>query len=241
MKINIQRFCSHREPNSILIKYDIPLEDCTLLQALTYIKTKKDPTLTFNSNCKSEICGSCAMRVNGKEELACGYKIKEGDLIEPLSKMDVIKDLVVEQENALETLSKTGTWFPDLSSKFDMSIEEEKRVELQTDCILCTSCYSACPVLEVNKNFLGPFALTRAYRYTNDSRFSKQKELIDKVQADGIWDCTLCGECTIACPQNIDPKHDIMMLRSKSIQFGYSDPTFANTNEFNDFGFNPDF
>jgi fumarate reductase iron-sulfur subunit len=240
MKITIQRFCIHRDPNSIHIDYEIPLDDITLLEALTYIKTKIDPTLTFSSGCKSEVCGSCAMRVNGKEELACGYKVKNGDKIEPLSKVPILKDLVVDQDIALRTLKKVNSWFSNESKKSNMSIEEEKRVERQSDCILCGSCFSSCPVLEVDKNFLGPFALTRSFRYVNDSRCENEKEKIDLVQKKGIWDCTLCGECTLACPQGIDPKNDIIMLRSKSVQHGYSDPTF-NSGGFDDFGFNPSF
>ena len=48
MKVKIQRFCKHREPeNAILVDYEVPMENVTLLESLTYIKTKIDPTLTF--------------------------------------------------------------------------------------------------------------------------------------------------------------------------------------------------
>ena len=239
MKVKIQRFCKHREPeNAILVDYEVPMENVTLLEALTYIKTKIDPTLTFSSGCKSEVCGSCSVRVNGKEKLACGYKLQDGDVVEPLRYMEILKDLVVEHNKAQETLKRVKGWLSKASSKRDISIEEEKKVELQTDCILCASCFSSCPVLEVDSAFLGPFALTRNYRYVNDARCEDEKEKIDEVQEKGVWDCTLCGECTLACPQGIDPKNDIMMLRSKSVQHGYSDPNFASGL---DFGFSPDF
>jgi fumarate reductase iron-sulfur subunit len=88
-------------------------------------------------------------------------------------------------------------------------------------------------VLEINPNFIGAFALSRAYRYTSDPRETQIKTIIDNVQTNGIWDCTLCGECTAVCPQGIDPKMDITMLRSQSTQFGYSDPNFMAM----DFGF----
>ena len=68
MKVKIQRFCKHREPeNAILVDYEVPMENVTLLEALTYIKTKIDPTLTFSSGCKSEVCGSCSVRVMEKK------------------------------------------------------------------------------------------------------------------------------------------------------------------------------
>jgi len=239
VKIKIQRFCKHRTPqNAVMVDYEVPSEDITLLEALTYIKTKIDPTLTYSSGCKSEVCGSCSVRVNGKEKLACGYKLQDGDVIEPLRYTEILKDLVVDHAKAQESLKRVKGWQSKVSKKTKMSIEEEKKIELQSDCILCASCYSSCPVLEVDGAFLGPFALTRNYRYVSDARCEDEKDKIDAVQEKGVWDCTLCGECTLACPQGIDPKNDIMMLRSKSVQHGYSDPNFANGL---DFGFNPSF
>jgi fumarate reductase iron-sulfur subunit len=228
-----------------MVAYEVA-EGMTLLEALQFIKTTKDATLTFNHGCRSEVCGSCAMRVNDKEVLACGYRLKEGDVITPLDKMPIVKDLVVEHAKAQETLSRVKGWFAQPTSIITQSKAEEKGIERQTDCILCASCFSSCPVLEVDAHFLGPFALTRAYRYSNDSRNEEIKEIIDAVQEKGVWDCTLCGECTMACPQGIDPKNDIMMLRMKSVQQGYSDPTFASGgfdggDDFLGGGFNPDF
>ena len=242
MKIKIQRYCENRVPEkSIMIAYEVS-EGMTLLEALQSIKTQQDATLTFNHGCRSEVCGSCAMRVNDKEVLACGYRVKEGDIITPLSKMAILKDLVLEHTKAQETLSRVKGWFFEPSTTLIQEKDEVKRIEKQTDCILCSSCFSSCPVLEVDENFLGPFALTRAYRYTNDSRYGGEKEIVDAVQEKGVWDCTLCGECTAVCPQGIDPKNDILMLRMKSVRQGYSDPTFASGgDDFLSGGFNPDF
>ena len=105
-----------------------------------------------------------------------------------------------------------------------LEADEEKMIRVQSDCILCGSCYSACPVLEVNSAFLGPFSLTRTYRYVQDKRESDAKVKIDNVQQNGVWDCTLCGECSLVCPQGISPKDDINMLRTKSGMLGYTDP-----------------
>ena len=233
MKIKIERFCKHREPeNAVIVDYDLPNGDITLLNALTYIKTKIDPTLTFSSGCKSEVCGSCSVRVNGKEKLACGYKIQDGDVVEPLRYAEILKDLVVDHNKAQETLKRVKGWQSGISGKENMSIDEEKRVELQSDCILCSSCFSSCPVLEVDSAFLGPFAMTRNYRYVSDARCEDEKEKIDVVQEKGIWDCTLCGNCTEVCPQDIDPKTDIMMLQSWATKFGYTNPNLSSFGSF---------
>ena len=211
----------------------------TLLAALYEIKTKLDPTLTFGAGCRSGICGSCAVLVNGKEQLSCSYKYQEGDSIEPLRYHPVVRDLKVAKTNAFATLK------PILQSGSDPRSYAGSSIEKQTDCILCDSCYSSCPVLAVNPDFLGPFALTKAWRYVADpaprdqaqtDKSSAKVEIIDTVQTNGIWDCTLCGECTTACPQGIDPKTDILMLRGESAKAGYSDPSFGAM----DFG-TPDF
>lgn len=212
--------------------YTLPAGEIPLLSALTYIKETQDATLTFSAGCRASVCGTCAVRVNGREELACAYKVKPGDIIEPLQYHPVLRDLKVDKNRAKETLKKGTTWLQQFR-KASLDHKDEKHTEKQTDCILCDSCYSACPVFAVNPDFLGPFALTRTYRYSEDKREGDAKAIIDNIQTNGIWDCTLCGECTAVCPKGIDPKMDITMLRGTSTQYGYSDPNFSSMN----FGF----
>ena len=233
MNIRIRRFDPNGKDQNTVSDYSVP-EGATLLQTLQHIKAEIDPTLTFKSGCRSGICGTCAVRVNGRETLSCSHKTQEGDLVEALQYHEVRRDLIVEKHKALSTLTTAQAWLHQ-SRATAVTIEEEKRTETQSDCILCDSCYSACPVLAVNPDFLGPFALTRAYRYTADPREGDIRSTIDAIQANGVWDCTLCGECTAVCPQGIDPKMDITMLRSSSTRYGYSDPNFAAMG----FGFDP--
>jgi len=215
-----------------IVEFKITFKSSTLLKALYQIKNNEDNSLTFSSSCRSGVCGTCAVRVNEKEVLACAYTLQDGDLVEPLKYHEVQRDLKVNKQKVRETLRTSTAW---LKQNQEVSITEQQitLTEKQSDCILCDSCYSACPVLEVNPNFIGPFALTRAYRYTADPREADIKSTIDNIQTNGIWDCTLCGECTAVCPQGIDPKMDITMLRGTATQFGYTDPNFQAM----DFGF----
>lgn len=213
-------------------EYSIPFEGITLLKALYHIKNNQDNSLTFSSNCRSGICGTCAVRVNKKEVLACSHTIQEGDLVEPLAYHEVERDLKVNKQKRRETLKSATAWLH-APQEATITPENVTMSEKQSDCILCNSCYSSCPVLEINPDFIGPFALTRAYRYSSDPREGNIQAIIDNIQTNGIWDCTLCGNCTEVCPQGIDPKMDINMLRATSSQFGYSDPTFQTM----DFGF----
>ena len=224
MKLKINR-------QNKIVEYSIPFESTTLLFALYEIKKQQDSSLTFSSNCRSGVCGACGVRVNGKEVLACSYTVKDNDLIEPLKYHRVQRDLKVDKQKARETLKTSMAWLKQ-SQNVAPSSQQIKLTEKQSDCILCNSCYSSCPVLEVNPNFIGPFALTRAYRYTAYPKEGDIKSSIDNIQQNGVWDCTLCGECTEVCPQGIDSKMDITMLRGTSAQFGYSDPNFMSMSFF---------
>ena len=221
MKIQIRR-------NSRLQEYEVDLENVTLLKVLEEIKTKQDASLTFTSGCRSGVCGSCAMRVNGKDILACEYKVKDADKVEPLRNLPLIRDLVVAMDLAYAMNTKAKAWQSSLSQNVTLTPEDEKINELQSDCILCVACYSACPVYAVNPDFLGPFSLTRVWRYVSDVRENNQADKIAHIQTHGVWDCTLCNECTLVCPQGISSKVDIEKLRMKSAQYGFMDPNFGS-------------
>jgi fumarate reductase iron-sulfur subunit len=220
MKIKIQR--------EELVEYEIANQDITLLEVLNNIKTTQDNSLAYSSGCRSSVCGSCAVRVNGKEVLACSYHAKDGDVVEPLKNSEVLRDLVVNMDKALEFNKKAKAYQSKQILDVELSQENEKINEVQSDCILCSSCYSACPVYAVNKEFLGPFSLTRVWRYVSDKREENEKDKIDTIQTNGVWDCTLCNECTVVCPQGISSKADIEKLRMKSSIHGYTDPNMSS-------------
>ena len=227
MKIEIKRYTSEPEIKEEVLHYEVELEDATLLEVLNHIKTTQDSSLSFSSGCRSSVCGSCSVRANGREVLACAYKVQEGDLIEPLKNVPVIRDLVVDMQKAYETNARAKAWLEG-SSDVALSPEDEKRNERQSDCILCGSCYSACPVYAVNGEFLGPFSLTRVWRYVSDGREEGTETKINNIQSNGVWDCTLCNECTLVCPQDISSKADIEKLRATSAQYGFMDPNFGS-------------
>ena len=243
MKIKIKRYTSEPEECEEILSYEIALDNPTLLEGLNYIKTKLDTSLSFSAGCRSGVCGSCAVRVNGREELACAYKLFDGDLIEPLKNLPVMRDLIVDAEKMLKFNTVAKAWSSKNTGVQKVSAKAAEVNELQSDCILCGACFSACPVYEANENFIGPFALTRSWRYVSDSREQDAQEKIEAIQSNGIWDCTLCNECVPVCPQGIAPKQDISMLRSKSGIMGFMDPSFSSGMSFGSPSFDgtPDF
>jgi fumarate reductase iron-sulfur subunit len=236
-------------------EYNIESKVDNLLSILFEIKETQNGSLAFRSGCRSEVCGSCAVRVNGVERLACKTKIKDGDIVEPLKNSEVIKDLVVDLDVQDNFLKKSKSYLKTKSNE-EITKSDEKKIDIESNCILCNSCFSSCPVYEVNEEFIGPFALVRNYRYIADKKEFDIKEKIDSIQENGVWSCTLCGTCNMVCPAKIDIKNNIMQLRNKSVQNGYSDPNMSNFdsgfdlggNDFlgnqdfqgsGDFGFNP--
>ena len=218
--------------------YKIEKAVATLLEALIYIKENAEPTLGFDYGCKSGVCGACSVRVNGKEKLACSYSPQNGDKIEPLKYYPQKRDLIVDKSSQKELLKRVKATLINYNEQV-LNSQDEAKTQVQSDCILCSSCYSACPVIEVNPLFAGPFALTKTYKYTIDKREGAVKEHIDTIQTNGVWDCTLCNECTLACPQGIDPKTDIINLKNQSAQNGYMDPNIGNMSFGGGFGFDP--
>ena len=241
MKIFIKRFNNESLQNNEQNEYQV--KNTNLLQALIEIKKEIDQTLTFRCGCRSGVCGSCAVRVNGIEKLACKTNLNENDFIEPINNSNILKDLVVDVSHETLLIKKLNLTINSNIQSTEISQENIKNIDLQSNCILCNSCYSSCPVYEVNKEFLGPFALTRALRYVNDKKLVNKATIVDSIQTNCIWDCTLCSACTLVCPQSIDPKADIMQLQNISVQNGYSHPYTQNF-DFNSFGddfagFNP--
>lgn len=241
MKIFIKRFNNESFEKNEINEYKV--KNTNLLQALIEIKKEIDSTLAFRCGCKSGVCGSCAVKVNGIEKLACKTNVNDNDLIEPMNNTNIIKDLVVDVSHETLLIKKLNLTINSNIQSTEISQENIKNIDLQSNCILCNSCHSSCPVYEVNKEFLGPFALTRALRYANDKKLVNKATILDSIQTNGIWDCTLCSACTLVCPQSIDPKADIMQLQNISVQNGYSNPYTQNL-DFNSFGddfggFNP--
>ncbi len=234
-KVTIKRFNPEVDKEAYYQSYDIDIQEgMTILELLAYIKDKIDATLTYRAFCRSAICGSCAMKINGRAQLACKIqaedKIKnEQIIIEPLGNFPIVKDLVVDQEKSFEKFKQVKPWLePDRKkvprtdkSESLVSPEEFAMYDKQTDCILCMACYGSCNANEGNENYIGPFQLTKAFRFIQDSRDGMDIEgRLEVLKEDGIWDCVQCQMCLAACPKGIKPADDIQELRRISIDFG---------------------
>ncbi|WP_136808549.1 succinate dehydrogenase iron-sulfur subunit [Desulfosediminicola flagellatus] len=186
-----------------------------LLDALMTVKRFQDGSLGFRKSCAHGVCGSDAMRINGNDGLACKTLIKElaendGDMItvEPLSHLPVQRDLIVDQDQFFEKYREVKPFLindEEVDGQERIQSREERMVfDDTTNCILCASCYSACPVLDENPNFLGPAAIAQAFRFNADSRDNGIDERLQILDTpDGVWSCDNHFKCTKACPRSI--------------------------------------
>ena len=88
----------------------------TVLDALIRIKNEQDGTLSLRYSCRSAICGSCAMEINGTEKLACRTSVRKewerhGQIaVAPLRNLPVIKDLVVDMTSFWGKIRGVTPW-----------------------------------------------------------------------------------------------------------------------------------
>lgn len=186
-----------------------------LLDALMQIKRFQDGSLGFRKSCAHGVCGSDAMRINGKDGLACKTLIKEvvqkdGETVtvEPLRHLPVQRDLIVNQANFFIKYRAVKPFLindePVVEKERLQSQEERMQFDDSTNCILCASCYSACPVIGENTDFLGPAAIAQAYRFNADTRdrgFDQRLPVLD--HPNGVWPCQNHFSCTQCCPRGI--------------------------------------
>ncbi|MBF6599213.1 MAG: succinate dehydrogenase iron-sulfur subunit [Dehalococcoidia bacterium] len=224
---------------------DMP-ESSTLLDALIQVREYEDGTLALRCSCRSAICGSCSMRVDRRARLACRAKIitvTGGDeeheiLVEPMTNMPVIKDLIVDQELFFSKIRQVDPYLQPLGPvpEREYRVPNEAMIDLThtMNCIMCGACVSDCTVLEVDKNFIAPAALAKAYRFAADPRDGHTHERLEKLsEYSGIWDCTRCNMCVEVCPKGVAPMNRILQLREMAMEAGIQNNAGArHTNIF---------
>ena len=234
--LRVKRFDPDQErPVHYFQEYQLEAEfSSTVLDELIKVREEVDGTLALRCSCRSAICGSCSMRVNGHAVLACRTKVMDvmghngsAILVEPAGNMPVIKDLVVDFKPFWDKVNAVQPWLqpkgPEPEHEHIASEESMLHLAGVMDCIMCGACVSDCTVLAVDSNFLGPAALAKAYRFVADPRDDADLPRLGRLnQYGGVWDCTRCMECVEVCPKDVDPMGRIMALRDKAMASGYT-------------------
>ncbi|RMH07903.1 MAG: succinate dehydrogenase/fumarate reductase iron-sulfur subunit [Nitrospirae bacterium] len=235
----IQRFNPEVDRHPHMEDYHLPVwRGMTVLDGLLAIKNTLDGTLALRYSCRSAICGSCAMFINGRERLACRTAVRKmlerSTLIEvmPLTNMRVVKDLVVDMSPFWGKVRAITPWltksestpYRDVSTRAQQVLPRSSDVFQNVDaCIMCGACVAACTTHAVSPEFLGPAALAKAARFIADPRepeSSKTWRLRELNRPHGLWDCTRCQYCVEVCPKDVKPMEAIIRLRRAAIDRG---------------------
>jgi succinate dehydrogenase / fumarate reductase iron-sulfur subunit len=217
----IRRFNPEVSDEAVWQDFEIDIDPKErVLDGLHKIKWEIDGSLTFRRSCAHGICGSDAMRINGKNRLACKTLIKDiatpdkngrakPIMVEPIKGLTVLKDLIVDMDPFFQAYRDV---MPFLVTKGNeptrerlQSAEDRERFDDTTKCILCAACTSSCPVFWNDGQYFGPAAIVNAHRFIFDSRDEAAEQRLEILNdKDGVWRCRTTFNCTDACPRGIE-------------------------------------
>jgi len=212
-----------------LQRYEVPrYPSQTVLDVVTHIQRKLDPTLAYRYACRVGMCGSCAMTVNGAPRWTCRTHVdkvaRHGRLeLRPLRNLPVIRDLVTDMRSFFDKWERAGGRFEGASTKSDdfarvrPDSAARQAADAGIECIGCGVCYAACDVVNWNRDYLGPAALNRAWTLVNDVRDTANVRRLEAVAASG--GCHACHShqsCQEHCPLSLNPTASIAGLKRRT-------------------------
>jgi succinate dehydrogenase / fumarate reductase iron-sulfur subunit len=228
VKLRVQRFNPDVDKAPRYSEYTVEAEPTDrVLDVLNSVKWYKDGSVTYRRSCAHGVCGSDAMRINGKNSLACKVLIKDVGseiTVEPLLGFRVVKDLVVDMEPFFAQYRSILPFLineePTPERERTQSIANQEVYDDTTKCILCGACTGACPSFWADENFMGPAAIVNAHRFIFDDRDHAAGERLARLNSrEGVWRCRTVFNCTEACPREIKITRAIGEVK-KAILYG---------------------
>lgn len=207
--VKVRRFDPSEGVAAHYQNFDVPYQKAMrVLDALNWIAENAATDLAYRWMCGSKMCGTCAVRMNGREVLACWEAVEPAMTIEPLRNLPVIRDLVVDRTPYESKVASLEPWlertvryaqFPE-----PLTHKQMKDVSKALDCISCMCCYSACPVIGLGAltDFAGPAPLVQLGQTALDPRNDPQK-VKRSLALTGIFNCVSCYKCEEVCPASI--------------------------------------
>jgi succinate dehydrogenase / fumarate reductase iron-sulfur subunit len=220
IKVEIKRQ-STPDGSSVTEKFEIPYRPNMNITSLlgeialnpTTVDGKATTPVTYDSNCLEEICGSCAMLINGKARMACSALVDKLDQpikLAPLSKFPVVRDLAVDRSVLFENLKKVKAWVP-IDGTYDLGSGPRQFPQLQeelyplSNCISCTICMEVCPQFNDATGFVGAATIAQVKLFNDNptGRVLKEERLRALAGDGGIQECGYAQNCVAACPKQL--------------------------------------
>ncbi|PKO14034.1 MAG: succinate dehydrogenase iron-sulfur subunit [Chloroflexi bacterium HGW-Chloroflexi-10] len=201
-----------------------------VLDVLEQVRADSDPNLAYRRSCAHGVCGSDAMRINGRNALACKILVKDlnsSDItVEPILGLPVLADLIVDMEPFFAHFRSVMPYFvnddpiPADGKERLQSPQQRERFDDTTKCILCAACTTSCPSFWSNGSYVGPAAIVNAHRFIYDSRDNAASPRLEVLNDQmGVWRCRTAFNCTEACPRDIEITKAIAEVK-QAIQTG---------------------
>ncbi len=169
--------------------------------------------VTYDSNCLEEICGSCAMRINGKARMACSAlvdNLEQPIRIEPLSKFPLVRDLQVDRSVLFENLKAVKAWVPidgtyDLGPGPHVFPQDQEMSYPLSNCISCTCCMEVCPQFNESTGFVGAATIAQVRLFNNHptGKVLAEERLRALAGDGGIQECGFAQNCVEVCPKSL--------------------------------------
>ncbi len=198
---------------------------------------RETTAIAYDANCLEEICGSCAMLINGKARMACSAlvdKLREGDepiTLAPLSKFPVVRDLAVDRSVLFQNLKAVKAWVP-IDGSYELGPAPRQFPQIQeqryplSNCISCTICMEVCPQFNDSTNFVGAATIAQVKLFNMDPSGAVLKE--ERLRAlagdGGVQECGMAQNCVAACPKQLplieaisDVSRDVVFQQVKDL------------------------
>jgi succinate dehydrogenase / fumarate reductase iron-sulfur subunit len=183
------------------------------------IEGKRVPAPAWEASCLEEICGSCAMVVNGRVRMGCTAlvdQLSQPITLEPMTKFRVLRDLVVDRSRMFEALRRIRGWIPidgtyDLGPGPRIAPDQQELMYRLSQCITCGCCLEVCPQVWQGNDFIGAAAIGQSLLFNTHptGAMHRDERLEILMQPGGIADCGNAQNCVQVCPKEIPLTHAI--------------------------------
>jgi succinate dehydrogenase / fumarate reductase iron-sulfur subunit len=189
---------------------------------------RESTPVSYEANCLEEVCGACAMIINGQPRQACTALVDQLEKpirLEPLTKFPLVRDLQVDRSKMFEDLKRTKCWVPidgtyDLGEGPRMAPATQETGYPLSRCITCGNCLEICPKVNEHTQFVGAAIVNqvRLFNMHPTGAMHAAARLDVLMGPGGIEDCDNAQNCVKVCPKDIPLTESLAAINGQVIR-----------------------
>ncbi|WIG97113.1 succinate dehydrogenase iron-sulfur subunit [Myxococcus sp. SDU36] len=202
------------------------------------VEGKRVAPVIWDAACLEEICGSCAMNINGRVRMACSAlidKLEQPITLEPMSKFPVVRDLTVNRDRMFDALKRIKGWVPidgthNLGPGQRQAPVDQSVMYVLSTCITCGSCLEACPQVTQDNDFVGAAAISQArlFNMNPTGKMNSEERVRSLMGPGGVQDCGKAQNCVKVCPKEIPLVTSIAVMNREVTKLTIKDIFFQD-------------